>query len=1628
MSRIVPKLNLNRTPQSVDNMSLVFAKNIKLRKDNTLGRDNVITSITPIPNLVEEVGWQPAQETVVGYIPFNNQIYFFHSPKEVLILNNFTFTTNRQLVIAGSIARNPVNTQTINVPITVSITNDTIVANVNANIIFNNGTFNINATFTGSYNNETGEFSIYSIEGTCVDEIGTSGTLSNLDSHSELNGTLQYLLTKVSTVFTEGNCSFECTANIGSDDIRIYLQVSEGFENEYLFSLSDAILCYDELTKEYSVINSAWHYSGGIIDGYAKTNLRNDILLVVAESDADVDVPIKTINIGKSSKNDDESIYTQAPIVPLKNFVLKGFWETTIPNGVYQFFIRYKINNDTYTDWFPVSKEIFVGTRKTKITVQGYVKNIYLEEDSSSAPCFRIDTITNYAVPYSEFQVGFILSTKDSVVARSWKTFGINTTSIYFDYDKKYIEEIKINDILKGVYNIYNVKNITNFKNKTYISNYKETDFNKSIDTTQSINLGYNYFSTPILIKYLYPNYEIDVDNMSDDNNHSFLYLNRFYKGSSYITPLTMLRDSGSPKILEGQDDTDYSNFRYNTTGNFLQIESSLKRGSKQDIAWYDSNGTEHQGIIPSTAYYDLDTAKEVIKILAERDNVAIKDEINTCKVYTSFDLYLYDNLHGHQYAISNPQHLTQKLDSNNQPIPVALQKYSGSNYLNCNRWDDTLAGYCLAQLYGENGANSDMFKEPGDTQFTRFRRLGFIVEPGSNIGYFAALCLYGQSSTETYYERYTVSTMIANFSCYYYTFAESGLGDNKVIIIKRELGNLSNQNVLKVGDAVTSKYIKLTNNISTSTSTNELQAQTLLQGCFYNFYIHFVTKYGEISNGYKINSSPEYIEFSEEDICVPNFNATNFLNKNKSAGIGYFYSIEQVGRKLLPIFNLAKDALSGGSNLLTGQCLEISTLVSPIYDNIEILRVIITTDINLNTTTITTETYFGTYYDSGMLYSTPSISFGNSGVIVINGTEAVTVGNNEKWYVVINNDSSDSVNPKLIKCSPYYNINNGNTNQEDDFNLLGYVIDCKYPTNKYYDGYTQIRRYISGTNAYTIDDTSGITSDISIKLEKIKGIVNNNTADTNNNKVFVSGYNFNFVNLTNDITSQIRTYEESHTEGEEIVTENKQQLLYALQSLLLADVYSLDAMYRDYTRKLFTVASSNPIEFTNTIRSSELVGDESEQYVVKFAPEDYYNVPTDKGKITNLKAIGDIILVHTQDSLYKFTGKAKLTTSEDNVQVEESEPFDTGIQELFGSDFGFAGLASKFHSFASQFGYIWWDKDCGVIYLYAGEGQLAPISDPIHKLLKSLNITNIKFGGDFYNDRFFICIEYRNDNSVTNNYITLSYNVKAKSFVSLHDFYFKECINTKAHTYFITNPIGNSTYSGRFGQILVVTDNEGSYDVNYVENKDDKYPTFIYSDNNQIKTGSVVDVIFNENYETIKTINAIHWICNEINSFFTNNSSPVGEMDDRMAAEENLNTRYAGNHLMIYTDTCKTKYHLINDRANDYLLRKQVTEVQGQPTQFNDIKIDDVNISYPYIYIDSNGASRVSQSYEKPRWNLGKWSFNYFRNILNNGGNTEYQIDSSLVYGKYIVVRFIFDDNVNFKLENLDINYGTTK
>lgn len=189
----------------------------------------------------------------------------------------------------------------------------------------------------------------------------------------------------------------------------------------------------------------------------------------------------------------------------------------------------------------------------------------------------------------------------------------------------------------------------------------------------------------------------------------------------------------------------------------------------------------------------------------------------------------------------------------------------------------------------------------------------------------------------------------------------------------------------------------------------------------------------------------------------------------------------------------------------------------------------------------------------------------------------------------------------------------------------------------------------------------------------------------------------------------------------------------------------------------------------------------------------------------------------------------------------------------------------------------------------------------------------------------------------------------------------------------------------------------------------------------------SYLDVIYNNDYNNSKSLESINYILNYFNNRYSLNAKNIYNV-----AEDGLRRRYAGYYLDVYTDETQAINLKLSDGSND----------------------TDENNRNTFNHYDD---------YKFTKFDKGSWNFNYFRNGFNRG-NTElsetelvracnyiyynpstkqnevhviteedlkksplYKSDNrSLIYGKYIVTRFIFnnDDAAHrFKLENITFN-----
>lgn len=1166
------------------------------------------------------------------------------------------------------------------------------------------------------------------------------------------------------------------------------------------------IVKYNEDDKTLYPCNCNWNYSDGNITGLVVNNLLNETLLVIAESSETDKIPLKCINLDKSKYTDDETIYTQTPNIPFVNLLYIRDYKCSIPNGVYQFFVRYKIRENYYTSWFPASKELFAGNKTTTDTIYGTIK--YHKDVINSDNSFILYPeilFAKYNTNFESYQIGFIVSNKQTSKARAWKHFSFDTKSIYFDYKSEDAEEINIEDFTNPVFGLYNVKNLEIYNNKLYISNYEEFNFNKDFN-----------------------NNSIVVDTLDSNSN-----------------------------LYENKNTGDY----IFTTLYYDKHVCTINNNQITNINYYNNE-----------TIYDILTNKGTVDI--------IYDTINTRK--------------NNKYTIKFSK------DGYNVDTNIIVQ----TTVENSQNYDETYKIYFNVndKYYG-----------------------------GLDVNYNNIASLLNQ------YIDKNVSLIKSNN-----TFKINDIYE--IIIAKNNPSQNDDDN-----DFTIRLSIAFDIQLITESKNNVTNISTLLPKQKYNVYIHYVKQTGETTNGILVKT----IYAPYNDYCFYKPIGLKFSKITIPEDfVCCFFSIALVENKVSTVIINKDDTITKWD----GYCVDLNCGLNFFPKNMTLYG---NKDDNMEKK--------GTYHDSND--TNVCRYFGAEGLIATDYYK-------EKALIINNYKETDYNNLTLIKATSY--ITNNTYIDIQNENLLGFVCEI-YPL---YTSYTT-KIYNDGTNIYIKNNKLDSLDDINIKeFNKYKEYEpSRNTAWLGNinliktNKVYIySNFNLNYLQLSNDIKPKYTTYYETSETDNSAIRNPLNKVLFMIESLLLSTMYELDYTYYKYDRKYYYTYNIKDIYiFNNTIRCSIKTSDEDNLNIFKFEANDYYNVPTNKGNITNIKNLGDILLIHTKHSMFKFTGHNTLQSNNGDVQQTENDIFNTGVSEIFSSEFGCAGLYDKKDSITTMIGYIFYDKNANIVYAYSGNGQLAKLSDSIEKLFRYNNITNVSFANDYYNNRFFICLHYANNKTLTLSYC---FNEEIKSFISIHDFAFGKAFNTRTKCYFITND-----------KKQISSINKSSFGLYPKFNTlNSIYPSYVLNGSgDNIKCASIIDVIENSSYENIKTLNFISW-----NNAIVETEFPTYENADKpFNALESKDKKYPCRSIMLYTDTCSTDY------------------------------ISCIGIS------NNNNIDEI-RYYKLPRYNQGLWTLNYFRNILNSNNNTyKYSGDNnSLIEGKYFVARFILDGD--FKFETINFNYDT--
>lgn len=269
-----------------------------------------------------------------------------------------------------------------------------------------------------------------------------------------------------------------------------------------IFTNSGKIYRYDESANTCTKVINNFGRNGGLVKGTFTYNIKNELIIAFTEMYDNTNVPLKVINLDTDT-NIDNGLFPLVPNTQIPRVEAVTYIPGSAYKGWYHIFIRYKINNVDYTQWYPISYPIFVDefvnnkiidywysqpankSRDANISKAGGLE-LYTEDafTNNKELCnnsfkFIIDNLDN---KYTTYQLAYAITNNDSVktfvthdrsdISNRTATVVFNSSSLNKDY------KISIQELTTEYYNYFNVKNVINYKNRLYLSNFKENTVN----------------------------------------------------------------------------------------------------------------------------------------------------------------------------------------------------------------------------------------------------------------------------------------------------------------------------------------------------------------------------------------------------------------------------------------------------------------------------------------------------------------------------------------------------------------------------------------------------------------------------------------------------------------------------------------------------------------------------------------------------------------------------------------------------------------------------------------------------------------------------------------------------------------------------------------------------------------------------------------------------------------------------------------------------------------------------------------------------------------------------------------------------------------------------------------------
>ena len=185
--------------------------------------------------------------------------------------------------------------------------------------------------------------------------------------------------------FPDGGLSFAQNVIVSQDGLTIQNEPAiVNIRKNEKFDLVGFIACNEEFVlfgKDSSIIRvhkngkdvknyphgvtggTNWSWEGGEVFGTFTYNVANELIIAISERNTKTDCPLKIINLDRDVyiKDSNDSIYTLTPDVPHSNMInIKYVLGDRIKKCKYNFFIKYYINDNFESGWFPIGVPVFL--------------------------------------------------------------------------------------------------------------------------------------------------------------------------------------------------------------------------------------------------------------------------------------------------------------------------------------------------------------------------------------------------------------------------------------------------------------------------------------------------------------------------------------------------------------------------------------------------------------------------------------------------------------------------------------------------------------------------------------------------------------------------------------------------------------------------------------------------------------------------------------------------------------------------------------------------------------------------------------------------------------------------------------------------------------------------------------------------------------------------------------------------------------------------------------------------------------------------------------------------------------------------------------------------------------------